>query len=161
LNKKSQRIVSVLIIALIIIHGTLKPQLLILYSNLISTISLKIGVTDFWLFSFLSSQALKPSLEKQAIGWLIFYPSYIFLHAILAYTIFYNSPKLRYYIVINIIGIAIFTISFWSISLILELPKIALFSRRIFQSLFGLPLALLAIEGGKIFLNDIDKRLNQ
>ena len=105
----------------------------------------------------LNSFSIANDYKDHYLGWFIYYPSYLLFHLVFIFVLFQKKKKIR-----NIIAIAL--IIFVSILVIgtlvakfLDLMIVYKISYELFQNLFSLPFILLAIEGGKIIVSDIDQ----
>lgn len=94
------------------------------------------------------------------LGWLIYYPTYLLLHMIFIYALFQEKKKIRNRVAAGLIIFVIFLVVVATVSKLTRLEIIYQISYTLFQNLFGLPFILLAIEGGKIFMNDINKMIS-
>jgi len=105
--------------------------------------------------SFFNQLSLKNEWDENAAGWLLYYPTYILLHIIFIYVLFYNKTKIRNWLIFSLIGFV--TIDFALIIVFKELDLYLLYkiSYKMFQQLFGLPFILLAIEGGRHLFREI------
>lgn len=117
-----------------------------------TTSSLELNSEHF--FELLISQAGQGSLSNQPIGWLIYYPSYLLLHLIFVVLLF-RQPKTQKIVIMAIVFLVGTLFCGWLVSLAFELTELAEIFRIQFQNLFGLPFILLAIEGGRVFYQDM------
>ncbi|MAE85024.1 MAG: hypothetical protein CMB80_19970 [Flammeovirgaceae bacterium] len=153
--KKYHRIFAGIVLTLIVTYGILKIWVLKFYASLLETASRIANIENNALFEAIRNQARTEEIRYQALGWLIYYPTYFLLHIAFIYLLFNNNLKARNYLILGLTALITSLVSLWVLFLIWGFPELARFFRDQFKNLFGLPFILLAIEGGRIIYSDI------
>lgn len=143
------------VLGLIVVYGILKNVVLRIYSQIIMALARLLGIEDSTFFGFLRNQAEQDWQREDKIGWIIYYPTYFFLHVLFIVLLFKHNKKTQTKLIIGLTCIIGLLLSFWILFLTIGKPEIAYVFRVQFRKLFGLPFILLAIEGGRILYNDI------
>jgi len=145
-----RRISSVCILISIITYGMFREYGKEFYTNFISYF-----INTETLNSLINKLTLRNDWDEDAVGFLLYYPTYLFLHVLFIYLLFYTRIKIRNWLIFALIGFVI--IDFGLIIVFRELDlyllyKICYIS---FQQLFGLPFILLAVEGGRHLFKEL------
>lgn len=152
------RIGSAIVLLLILIFGFLKFWVLRIFADVIINIRDLFDLPIEGIISHLQNQAVSSELRYQSIGWIIYYPLYLFLHVAFIYFLFINNKKTRNIVVIGLLSFVFGTIGLWAFLTAIGFPVIGDFFRLQFRNLFSLPFILLMIEGGRILYLDLKKR---
>lgn len=154
-KKKISHLSSSLVLILILLYGILKYRFIALYSDIVYSILIFIGIDSSALLSNLNlvfkSEVWKPNL----LGWFIYYPSYYFLHILFIHLLFNKSKKIKNLLVISLTTLIALLVSGTIIGKMTNQILLYEFCYDTFHKLFGLPFILLFIEGGRILYNDI------
>jgi len=157
---RNNRVWAVITLFFILLYGIFKIPVLRVYASLLKLAIQKLNLPAEGVLSFLYQQGDHEDMANYSLGWIIYYPSYLFLHLVFIHLLFTDQPKLKRTLSI-ILTVLVFTlVAFWLVFLELNLPSIAGFFRDFFYKLFGLPFILLSIEGGRILYNDLQKRFS-
>jgi len=93
--------------------------------------------------------------DDDITGWLIYYPTYLMLHILFIYTLFYNQIRIRNWLIITLVGFVIIDLGLIIVFKQLEFDMLYRICYSLFQKLFGLPFILLAIEGGRHLFKEL------
>jgi hypothetical protein len=145
-----RRISSVFILLSILAYGMFKEYAKEFFTRISGYI-----VDIETINSFLNKLSLRSDWDEFAVGFLIYYPTYLLLHILFIYVLFYNRIKIRNWL---IIGLTVFVII--DIGLIIVFKELNFYllykiCYTLFQQLFGLPFILLVIEGGRHLFKEI------
>ena len=158
LSKK--RILSLIIFITIVIYGVLKCRLLVNYADSVIGLLDALGFDSNNVIEQLNFYAEKKTLKTNIMGWFIYYPTYIGLHILFIFVVFWDNKKLRNIFLYGFIGVIILLVSISLVSRYHEFYTMYRISYDLFRNLIGLPFVLLFIEGGQILYNDIKKKLS-
>lgn len=145
-----RRISSIFILISIIAYGMFKEYAKNFFANIISYF-----INIETLNSLINTLSLRNDWDEDAVGFLIYYPTYLLLHVLFIYLLFYNRIKIRNWLIAALIGFVF--IDFGLIIIFRELDLYLLYKicYILFQQLFGLPFILLAVEGGRHLFKEI------
>ena len=153
---RAHRIASIGVLLLILLYGFFKVWFCSLYSHPVSNLVEYLGYSPELLLAELNSLSLGATEFSHFMGWLIYYPTYLGLHLLFIYLLFKKQQRMRKvlsFVLIILIGVLSINIVAGKAFGFIHLYKI---SYKLFQNLLGLPFILLAIEGGRILIRDID-----
>ena len=152
-----RRALSTVVLVTILFYGFLKPWFCGVYSIPISWFLELVGYDPDRILTSLNSFSLASNYNDHYLGWFIYYPTYLMLHLIFIFTLFNQKRKVRNKVALGLIVLVSFLIIIIMFSKYSGLNSLYLISYKLFQNLFSLPFILLAIEGGKTLINDVDK----
>lgn len=155
------RIFSIINFIGIILYGVFKLWLLNFFSETIIFSSSSLGIDITKLQSLLNNYSINHGSNGNILGWLLYYPSYLLFHITFIFLLFKNQPKTRNILIVSLISLIAALVILSILGKLLGIEIIYQLFYYTFQQLFGLPFILLAIEGGKILYNDINKILNK
>ena len=151
------RIASVLVLLAILVYGFFKLWFCRMYSAMVARGLALIGYDPSVVSHRLNSFSLSNQYKDYYLGWFIYYPTYLILHLVFIFFLFSSNKKIRNKVGVGLLLVVIFLVLFIIFSKLFQIPMLFEASYRMFQNLFGLPFILLAIEGGKLILQDINK----
>lgn len=157
MNKRLNRIYSVIILALIVVYGILRIWVQKLFGRFLIYLASVFNVEENWVFQVFTSEANNAHFREQKIGWIIYYPTYFLLHILFIYVLFNNQIKTRNILIIGLTVLVSSIVLLWIVFLNLGMLELAVFFKYQFKNLFGLPFILLIIEGGRILYLDLIK----
>ena len=155
------KFLSSLVLVGIVTYGFLRILICRIYSNLITQFLVLIGLDPEVIYSALFSLKKDSLKSDHILGWIIYYPSYLGLHLLFIWLLFYHQQKLRKQLMIALLVVVFGLLIVIFISKVFAIETLYQLSYHLFQTLFGLPFILLTIEGGRILIRDIDKKLKQ
>lgn len=157
MNPKMTKYLSYLVLSTILFYGIFKYKVLGVYTLIIKFIFDLLGVEEFTLINYFNEISAGVELKENILGWLLYYPSYFFLHIFFISILYRDNKKVR-----NVLTISLFLlVSILVIGIVLskylemEIAYGAFVSS--FRGLFSLPFILLAIEGGRILYKDVQE----
>lgn len=157
----NRRILSVLVLATILVYGFFKPGLCRVYSIPVSNLIERLGYDPDNILKSLNSLSVTSEYKNYYLGWFVYYPSYLLFHLIFIFVLFQENRKIRNIIAISLILFISLLVIFVLIFKSLGFRIFFEISYKLFQNLFSLPFILLAVEGSRILLSDLDSWLNK
>lgn len=154
--KNRNRILSIVILLLIVCYGILRILICRIYSIPVSWLLESIGISPTELLAQWNAFDTTGEFDH-LLGFIIYYPTYLGLHLLFIYLLFKEQPVVRKWLVIGLILVVGILLSSVFIARWLDFTVLFNLSFKLFRQLFGLPFILLAIEGGRILFNDIQR----
>lgn len=152
-----RKILSYLILCTILVYGILRFRVLAVFAPIVKYILELFSVDIHQLTVFLNQVTRQTKWNENVIGWGIYYPTYFLLHITFIWIIYHDRPKAKKYLSLALTVLIGFLLLSILISKLVELAELYILFVKMFRSLFGLPFILLAIEGGRILYDDIEK----
>lgn len=154
----SRKLLPYFILAFIIGFSFFKYWFVDFCSDAVSGLLNAIGGDPGALLDFLNRNANYTSYQDHLLGLLIYYPIFFGLHYLFIFTLF--TGRNRRITMLIVTGVVLLLLSLIAIGKLLDIQPLFSISFAMFQNLFALPFLLLAIEGGRILLSDIEKKLD-
>lgn len=142
---------------IILLFGFFKIWLCRIFTIPVSSVLEMFGYHPGELLDNLNAFSRAVDYKDFYLGWVIYYPAYLLFHLIFISILFYKKKKIRnrlsVILVITVLTLFVFAV----VSNVIGLKNIYEVSYSLFQSLFSLPFILLTIEGGRVFMKDIER----
>lgn len=151
-----KKALSFIILCSILLYGIFKPVLQRLFANLFRNWENYQAYTDR-----LNDFSQTPKYNEDLMGWIIYYPTYFLLHILFILVLFKHQPKTRNWVALGLTSFIGFLLVCMITGKLISSNNLFHIPYNIFQSLFGLPFILLAIEGGRILWSDLNKLTNE
>jgi len=145
-----RKILSIVILISIIAYGMFKEYAKKFFTNIIGFFA---DVET--LNSYINKISLRIDWDSTAVGFLLYYPTYLLLHIFFIYILFYKRTKIRNWLILALSGFVIIDFGLIIIFKELEIYLPYKICYTLFQQLFGLPFILLAIEGVRHLFKEI------
>ena len=150
MHNSVRRAISILILLSIIAYGMFKDYLKEYYNYVIQ----KFFNTDT-LSKYLNDFKMSQIWDKDIVAWLIYYPTYLLLHILFIYTLFFKEIRIRNWLIAGLLTFVFIDLMLIVIAKELHVQLLYNICYRLFQQLFGLPFILLAIEGGRHLFKEL------
>ena len=152
-----KRIIAYSIVGLIVLFAFFKYWILSLFSIVVSSVLTSMGGDPLTVLDFLNQNSNYTVYQDHYLGWFIYYPLFFGMHFLFIFLHF--SGKTRRIIFKVVVGVILLLLLLIALGKILHIPFLFEISFLMFQNLFALPFLLLVLEGGRILLNDINRKL--
>ncbi|MFT7155080.1 MAG: hypothetical protein ACI8Q1_000080 [Parvicella sp.] len=153
-KKFNFRALSTTILVLIVAYGFFKNQIRMFYAQSVDYILILFGLDPDFIANNLNILSMKKQLSG-VNGWIIYYPTYLFLHLIFIYLLFYKNKRIRNFLMVGLNSLILLLVILTVIGKVYSYEILYQISYDSFQKLFGLPFILLFIEGGRILYLDV------
>lgn len=111
------------------------------------------------VLNFLNANSNYQVYQDHYLGWFLYYPLYLGCHFVFIYVLFEGKTRKRVFFWVTVVITAL--LAFIALGKFAGLPALFEISFALFQNLFALPFVLLVLEGGRILLSDIDKKMGE
>lgn len=105
--------------------------------------------------NYLNYISKKQEWDADVTGWLIYYPTYLFLHVLFIGVLFSDQKKLRNWLLIGLVSFIFIDLFLIIIFKELNLNQLYSISYNLFQRIIGLPFILLVVEGGRHLFKEL------
>ena len=150
MHNSVRRPISILILLSIIAYGMFKDYLKEFYNYFIQ----KYFNTDP-LSEYLNDLSLDSNWDQDITAWLIYYPTYLLLHVMFIYVLFYKEIRIRNMLITGLLIFVVIDVILIIVANELEFQLLYSICYQLFRQLFGLPFILLAIEGGRHLFKEL------